>query len=205
MSKLFNSIWFKCISFLLALVIVLGGTLAILNDVLYVEDAERTARAIKKIYGTEITDYGTTLDTSLKMENSDEYQKPIEIKEYVSPEEQVAEQKSIGQINKIYTIGTDTLLQATGFNGYKGGTITLWVKVVTSETGSKVIEKIVVESYDKQTLMSKFDASYAEKFYVDVQTVGEDFTVPNSGATYSATAYNNAVKCVIEYFKGEGK
>ncbi len=194
MSKFFKSTWFKCISFLLVLAVILGGLLAVLNDVLYVDDAERTQRAIKKIYGAEITDYGTTLDTSVKIENSEEYQKPIEIKE---------EETSIGKINKIYTIGSDTLFQVTGFNGYKGGTITLWVQVITNDNGSKVIDKIVVESYDKQTLMSKFDGGYAEKFYIDVETIsGDEFFNPNTGATYSAKAYNNAVKCVSEYFKG---
>ena len=46
-----KSDWFRCIAVLLALAVVLGGTLAILNDVLYVSPEERTARAIKKIYG----------------------------------------------------------------------------------------------------------------------------------------------------------
>ncbi len=190
MSKFFSSTWFKCISFLLALTVVLGGTLAILNEVLYVPDSERTARAIKKIYGREITDYGTVLDTSLKIENSEEYQKPIEIKQ---------EEQAIGQINKIYNIEQDVLFQVVGFNGYKGGTITLWVKVVENENANKVIDKIVVQSYNKQTLMSKFDSGYAQGFYSPIKELSY---VPNSGATYSANAYNNAVKCVSEYFKG---
>ncbi len=192
----FKSVLFRCVSVLVVLTVVLGGTLAILNDVLYVSDSERTARAIKKIYGTEISDYGTTLDTSLKIENSEEYQKPIEIKE--NPQDDSA----IGQINKIYTIDQDILFQVTGFQGYKGGSITLWIKVITNESGSKVIDKIVLENYDKQTLMSKFDGKYYEEFYQDVQVIGNDeFFNPNTGATYSAQAMNNAVKCVSEYFK----
>ena len=41
----------KCTAFLLILAVLLGGILAVLNDVLYVSSEERTARAIKKIYG----------------------------------------------------------------------------------------------------------------------------------------------------------
>ncbi len=181
MSKFFKSTWFKCISFLLMLAVVLGGTLAILNDILYVSPEERTARAIKKIYGEE-KEYSITFE-----KNSDE--NPYKY--------------DCGELLKIYNVGEDMLFQTVGFNGYKGGTITLWIKVVKNETNSMVIEKIVVESYDKQTLMSKFDGSYSEKFYENVTTVGDDnFFVPNTGATYSAKAYNNAVKCVSEFFKG---
>jgi hypothetical protein len=57
MSKFFKNTWVKCISVLLILSIVLGGTLAILNDVLYVSPEERTGRAIKKIYGEDFVDY----------------------------------------------------------------------------------------------------------------------------------------------------
>ena len=55
MSKFFKSDWFKCITVLLVLAVILGGTLAFLNDLLYVSPEERTARAIKKIYGVEVT------------------------------------------------------------------------------------------------------------------------------------------------------
>ena len=61
MSKLFKNDWFKCITVLLLLAVILGGALAVLNDVLYVSSEERTARAIKKIYGTE-KEYSITLD-----------------------------------------------------------------------------------------------------------------------------------------------
>ncbi len=181
MSKFFKTTWFKCVSFLLILSVVLGGLLAILNDVLYVDDSERTARAVKKIYG-EAVDFTVVTEDVITFDG-------------------------LGTINKIYKVGeTDTLFQTTGANGYKGGTITLWIKVVEKDGGSKEIEKIVLESYDKQTLMSKFDGSYADKFITDLDSVGEDdFFVPNTGATYSAKAYNNAVKCVSEYFKGGNK
>ena len=53
MKSFFKSDWFKCTAILLIIAVVLSATLAILNDVLYVSPAERTGRAIKKIYGEE--------------------------------------------------------------------------------------------------------------------------------------------------------
>jgi len=55
-NKIFGSLWFKCIAVLLVISCVAGGLLAILNDVLYVSAEERSARAIKKIYGKEMAD-----------------------------------------------------------------------------------------------------------------------------------------------------
>ncbi len=188
MKKFFNSIWFRCISVLLALLVVFGGMLAILNDLLYVSAEERTSRAVKKIYGREV--------------------------EYTVASEQPIVYEGLGSINKIYKVENDTLLQATGENGYKGGTITLWVKVVTNENDKLIIDKIVLESYEKQTLMSKFDGSYYQGFYQDITTAYKDdtlfttngageFSNPMTGATKSANAIVNAVNCVIKYFGGE--
>lgn len=186
MAKLFSNIWFKCISFLLLLTVALGGTLAILNDVLYVSPEERTARAIQKIYGKEM--------------------------DFTEPENfEVKEYDNLGRINKLYYIGEDQLFQATGYNGYKNGTITLWIRVVKNGTEYK-INKIVMESYEKQTLMSKLDGSFYQKFYIDVTNDSDLFTPdsssassnknPVSGATKSANAACNAVNCVIEYLGG---
>ena len=198
MKNFFKSEWFKCVAVLLVLAVTLGGLLAILSDVLYVSPEERSGRAIKKIYNTEMT-YETLLDIDTSAED-----KPVEYE--------------FGQINKIYKVkGTDDnhydmLFQAVGFNGYKGGTITVWVKVAVDETTEKSnIEKVLLESYDKQTLMSKLTNDYYAKFNLkDVTKAyekGEFFTSdtssvnsnPVSGATYSANAGINAVNCVITY------
>ncbi len=209
MNKFFKSTWFKCVTVLLAIAVVLGGTLAVLNDLLYVSPEERTDRAIKKIYGV-IPEYNVELDIDSKvdgvnnnaigynLDSDDEYE---------------------GYINKIYTIGDlagehDTLFQAVGYEGYKGGSITVWVKVKHTVDREYKIEQVLLQSYDKQTLMSKLDGSYYNRFLVDVTDAyknGENFTTnsgsgkftnPVSGATYSATAGNNAVNCVIAYVGG---
>ena len=188
MNTFFKSIWFRCISVLLVLAVVLGGTLAILNDVLYVTSEERTGRAIKKIYGTD-KEFNIVLD----VDNG-----------------QVAIENEYGKINKIYTIGSDYLFQSIGYNGYKNGTITLWIQVCGDS-----IEKVILESYDKQTLMSKLDGNFYDKFLIDVTDAyknGQFFTPtdnssvnynPISGATKSANAGCNAVNCVIKYLGGK--
>ncbi len=200
MSKFFNSVWFRCIAFLLVLSAILSGLLAVLNTVLYVSPEERTARAVSKIYG-EMKEYATDLD--------------------VDAGDTAIEYKDVGKINKIYVVGDaesdnyDTLFQVTGYQGYKNGTITLWVKVSFAENKS-TITSVIIESYEKQTLMSKLDGSYTNGFLVDVTDSyknGELFFAdskhssaenynPVTGATYSAQAGNNAVNCVVMYIGG---
>ena len=191
MKSFFKSDWFKCIAVLLALSIILGGALAILNDVLFVSEEERTSRAIKKIYGKEMSSIDTILD------------------------EEDGFTCEYGAIDKIYQVGEDTLFRATGNNGYKNGTVTLWVKIV-NDNGNKVIDKVILDGYDKQTLMSKFTKSYYEGFYTDVtnaitnglffspKTDDGDLKNPMSGATKSANAICNAVNCVIYYISQGG-
>jgi len=196
MAKLFKNVWFQCVSVLLVLAVVLGGLLAILSDVLYVPPLERTDRAVKKIYGEDKV-YSVVID--IDAETPD---KPIEY--------------SFGKINKIYVVGDDKsdaydmLFQTVGYNGYKNGTITVWIKV-SVEKENYSIEQVVLESYEKQTLMSKLGNDYYAKFKLtdvtEAYKKGETFTTdegkvnsnPISGATYSANAGNNAVNCVIQY------
>ena len=82
--------------------------------------------------------------------------------------------------------------------------------------GKYSIEQVLLESFDKQTLMSKLGADYYSKFKLtDVTSAyekGEYFSTsgssknsnPVSGATYSANAGNNAVNCVIKYLGENG-
>lgn len=196
----FKTTFIKCVSLLLILMVVFGGLLAFLNDLWYVSPDTRTARAIQKVYG-EMVEFDTIFDVDNENFNDQtltELQKPLIITE-------------TGRINKIYQIESDMLFQATGYQGYKGGTITLWVKVVSNQ-GRLVIDKVLLENFDKQTLMSKLDGNYYGNFLLDITdaySLGQGFTSTNgngefsnpvSGATFSANAGNNAVNCVINYF-----
>ncbi len=192
MKKIFSNTWFKCIVFLLVLMAILGGTLAVLNDALFVPPKERALRAINKIYGKDMN-FTVEMDVD-------------------AGDKAIKSQNGFGTINKIYNIEEDILFQATGVNGYKNGTITLWIRVI-KEANRYSIEKIVLETYEKQTLMSRLDNSFYKKFYIDVTNNTDFFSAdskvssPNknliSGATYSANAACNAVNCVMEYLGGK--
>ncbi|MBQ6727856.1 MAG: hypothetical protein IJQ87_02845 [Clostridia bacterium] len=206
--------WFKCIACLLSIAVISGASLSILNNVLAVSPEMRTARAIKKIYGEE-KEYSVVLDID---SNDDTKNAPIEY-------------DGVGKINKIYNItdNGDILFQTTGYKGYKNGTITLWIQVSVyyaepygnpqdDDFGCEgySIEKIVLQSTEKQTLMSKLTGEFYGGFKLtdvtEAYNNGELFTAtektaenynPVSGATYSATAAANAVNCVIKYLGGE--
>lgn len=200
MAKIFKNVWFRCISTLLIIAVVSGGLLAVLNDVLHVSAAERTERAIAKIYGEQktLTDDDVIIDT----DSSDESKNKAIVYEN-------------GSVNKLYKIGEDMLFQTTGEKGYKNGTVTLWV-LVTKSQDKYDITKVVLESYTKQTLMSKFGGDYYNGFLLtDVTShylAGEGYfgatsggNQPNTGATYTATAHCNAVNCVIQYLGENAK
>lgn len=202
MAKLFQNTWFKCITVLLLIACISGGLLAILNELLYVSAEERTDRAIKKIYG-EIKEYSVLLDED-QGDNAWTYQDG---------------EQPLGEISKIYTVGDvnadsyDMLFKSEGGKGYKNGTITVWVKVVITKTEQPKIDKVILESYKKQTLMSKLSDGYYAKFTdVTVQYMnGELFDAdvetgnnPVSGATYSAQAGCNAVNAVIKCIETKG-
>ena len=195
--KFYQTVWFKCITCLLLIAVISGALLATLNDVLAVSPETRTARAIKKIYGEE-KEYATVLD----VDNSYE---PIIF-------------DGVGSVNKVYDISGDLLFQTTGYKGYKNGTVTLWIQTTkTGETYS--IEKILLQSFEKQTLMKNLSDKFYEKFtLIDVTEMYQnknfffadakgDTNLPENNvvanATGSSTAACNAVNCVIRYLGGE--
>ena len=179
--QFFKSQAFKCIIVLLVIALVAGGLLAILNDVLYVTEEERTMRAIEKVYGKEMN-----------------YQE----KEYSS--DQLV--NDYGTLSKVYLLENGNyLVQATGGEGYKGGTITVWVVLTARDGAFAGIEKVVLESYEKQTLMSKLTydvySAHNDEITGDVYftTGGDGIKVLISGATYSTNALNNAVDCALQF------
>ncbi len=204
MNNFFKSIWFKCIACLLAIALVSGGLLTILSNLLYVSPEERTERAMAKIYGSAVAINEIIVD----VDGADETKKQPIVSAY-------------GELQKIYMVNAsetsyDLVFQAEGYNGYKGGTITLWVKVVFENNLPVKIDKVILQSSDKQTLMSKIGGDFYNKFTLDDVTEdyknGKMFTAdqkdtanilnPVSGATYSANAGNNAVNCVIDFCWG---
>ena len=202
-NKFFSSLWFRCIVVLLVISCVAGGLLALLNDVLYVSANERSGRAIKKIYGKEMA-YSILLDIDSDNDNINDK----------------IEYENLGSINKIFTItngeSEDLLFQTTGIGGYKG-TVTVWTQVRVN--GDKYdIVKVVLESFTKETLMSKLSSSFYNNFCLTDVTAdynaGKNFTPypdengftnVSSGATKSSNAGCNAVNCVLKYLRAGGQ
>ena len=192
MKKLFNAAWFRCISVLLCIALVSGGLLAVLNEALSVTAEERTMRAVKKIYGEEKT-YSVVVD-------ADDGDDAIICENF-------------GSISKLFVIGDestgeyDYLFKSTGNGGYKNGTVSLWIRVSVSG-GERKIEKVILDGFTKQTLMSKlggyydeFSGEISDAFYSAEKEDGKIYA-PVSGATKSATATTNAVNCVIFWLRG---
>lgn len=177
--------WIKSVLVLFLICVVIGVLLPVLNDVLYVSPEERTSRAVKKIYGQEMT-FTTELDFDANKDDLIDY--------------------GFGTVNKVYIVENDLLIQTTGKNGYKNGDITVWVKVVF-DNGTAKIGKVLQESFTKQTLMSKLGASFYDGFLVDItdsyftsdSSSSTGIKNPVSGATYSANAACNAVNAAIKY------
>lgn len=186
--EFFKSKSFKCIVVLVCIAVISGGLLAVLNDLLYVSDDERTARAIKAIYKTEIG------FTSVEINESDAT-------------------NDFGSINSVFLLEDGNyLIQATGIDGYKGGTVTTWAVAEFIDGKYNGLTSVSVESYDKQTLMSAFSGNYFKVYtqkndIIDgggfYSTVAGDNVVVNvqSAATYSSKAINNAVNSTLTYIR----
>lgn len=165
----FKSKTFKCVLVLLVIALISGGLLSVFSDVLSVSEEERTMRAIKSIYGSEVA-YETVFDYETATAD------------FTSTEK--------GYVEKVYLLADGNyLMKATGKNGYKNGTITVWA--IVSAGSDARIASLSIASYDKQTLMSKFDAGTVDK--------AKDSDVVVSGATYSSKALNNAVSAIKYY------
>lgn len=187
MKQFFKSKEFKSIAVLVSIALICFGLLAVLSTLLKVTPEEKTLRAIKKIYGTE-KEYSVILD----------YDQNKEFIEY----------GEFGKIEKIYSVtnGNDfeLLFKSTGYNGYKNGTVTLWIAVEIADNKA-TIKKTVLDGYEKQTLMSKLNQDYYDSFeiidgYYSSKQFEENRNVI-TGATKSSNAVSNAVNCVMKYLK----
>ena len=177
--EFFSSASFKSIVVLILIAVVLGGALSILNDVLYVSAEEEVNRAIKKIYGREIGWEEKELDSEFS--SNEDY----------------------GEINTVYLLEDGNyLVQSTGADGYKKGTVTLWG--VRSFDGGQLkgIEKISYAGNQSQSLMSKFGDEQYKKYLEDFD--GGYFDSSDSryivgGATYTSHAITNSVNMALFY------
>ena len=194
--QFFRSKTFLCIVVLLCIALVAGATLSIMNDLLFVDDAERVARTVKNIYGTQI-DYETVYDVEEEMQKAPADQVYYR---YEGRDRKGATVELGGHIDNVYLLADGNyLIKATGFQGYKQGSVSVWC-VARFAAGKFVkIDSVSVAEYEKQTLMSKFTKSLlaGDDYVGDSQ-----FNHVESGASYSSDALNNALNAVLAYARG---
>lgn len=170
---------FKAIAVMVSIMLVCGGLLAILSDLLYVSDTERIQRAIDKIYVEPVT-----LQKTLDVSDVD----TTSFSEY-------------GEIKSCYKLSNDDyLVLSTGKKGYSNGTVTLYVSIAVND-GVAVVKNTVQDSYTGQTLMSKLSSLYQEFKDKTSNQNKQDVTEIVTGATYSSRAASNAVYCALQFVK----
>lgn len=124
----FKSTAFKCIITLLAILLVCGVFLTVANGFLSVSDNERFDRAIKKLYGKDVT---------------------VERIEDLSNQKTSFDYSDIIEAYKVKDDG-NYLIKAEGKEGF-GGTVTCWVVVETGdgENGEKTVTGVMKIAIEK--------------------------------------------------------
>ncbi|MGN1077505.1 MAG: hypothetical protein ACI4ST_03235 [Candidatus Gallimonas sp.] len=193
--KFFKSTAFKSVSVLLAIVLIAGALLAILNDVLYVTPAERRNRVFAKIYGGNVTEREVLLG-----ENDDPISYPS------------------GTVSQAYFMSDGSYaVQATGKGGFSGGSITVWV--IFSCAGDRENGNLALEGIEKVVYESNVNQSYINRFTSENYNVftlhdgelkeglyfGDDIEVIKTGASapFTFAALTNAVNASLRYFREE--
>lgn len=173
----------KSVIVLVLIGVILGGLLAILNDILYVSPEERTMRTIKNFYDGVEQNY-----TVLEVSSNDAV-------------------NQFGKVDIVYQIADGNyLIKTTGNHGFHEGTVTMWLLAKFDNGAFVEFLKIKYAENEGQTLMSNF----SDEFY-DVY-LGNDikngyFTVDKAqqnnnvvaGTTKSSIAINNAINCAYYY------
>ncbi len=182
-----KSVTLKCIVVLLCISLVSGGLLSIAEDIFYVSEEESVNRVISTLYGDPDV-------TNEKLE--------------LTEEDQV---NMYGTVNSVYVLSDGNLIiNTTGGNGYKGGSVTMWTVVILKDGKLDSIKAVKVDSYDKQTLMSQFNAKFLATYSSSTEELqsGAYFasgsgdglvTSIASGATMSSNAINNAVNAALKF------
>ncbi len=194
--QFFKSTSFKCIAALLAILLVCGIFLTVCYGFMEVTDGERLQRAIKAIYGKEVTVYGaedkviTSSDSNPKglLENPVTYG-----------------QAEIQQAYKITFPDSDDinyLVSSKGSGGYSGGSVTCWISVEVDDNGVTGIGKVSVASNVGQSFIGKITDSFLNSFssgYSQGIYYQPSDGYLSSGATLSSTAICNAVNGALTY------
>ncbi len=197
--QFFKSTAFRSLAVLLAIVMLAGGLLAICNDLFYITDEERLARAIAKIYGD-----GATVQQSLNLSQEE--------KKYPN-----------GEVNEAHLMSDGNyLVKSTGTGGYKDGTVTLWVvfdcegAVATETLTLQGIDRVLYADNTNQSFINKVDERFYQSFTQHDGELKEDkyfeYSLSGSGSSGSiivsgptviatSTAIVNAVNTSVLFVK----
>lgn len=166
------------VAILLAICFVCVGLLALLNDLLYVSDDVRFARAMSKIYPDATFDVA---DVEKNINVSDD---------------------NYGRVT-MHAKASDGayIIESVGKNGYANGTVTLYV-VVKQEGDVATIKSWTIKENVGQSYIGNIPDPAKSGWYIgadvaDVITLNSD--VITSGATMSSTAINNAINMAALY------
>ena len=177
----------KAVAVLVIICLVCGALLALCNDLLYVDEDTKLARAMQKIYA----DYGTG-DKEFNEAN-----------------------KSFSAVKNDYGTVTDVkkaqdgayVISAKGGGGYKG-TVTVYVVVKQQVTNGKTDAFVMawtIKEHDGETFLGNITSKQQSSWYVNKSITefnSASFALANnkvSGTTLSSTAINNAVKSACQY------
>ena len=188
--EFFKSKSFKCIVALLSILLVCGIFLTIMYGFLEVSAEERFSRAIKKIYGKEVT----TEEIDLSALNTEfDYSSVVE--------------------GYLVTDDGNYLLKMEGKEGF-AGTVTCWVVVKVGEDGKSIdgIMKIVIDNAPSESYISKIKQSNLDELAAKAEygkeleggfihgsstTHGDDYV--KTGASCSMRAISNAVNGAMDF------
>ena len=175
--------WLIPIAVLVCICLVCGLLLALCNDLLYVSDELKLARAMGKIY----SGYGEG-DKEWNEANANF----------------AAVKNDFGTVTDIKKAADGAyVISAKGGGGYKG-TVTVYV-VVKQENGDAIIKAWTVKEHDGETFLGNITSKEQKAWYVGKSIAdynSEAFALSNnkvSGTTLSSTAINNAVKSACVY------
>ncbi len=181
----FRSVTFKCIVVLAAIAVLSGALLSLLNDLLYVSDAEVLQRAINQIYTEETVSVEEEIDLS-DMETTNEY----------------------GSVNFAYAMDNGQyLVNATGTGGYKDGTVTVYAAFIVKDEALTGIYKVVITGNTSQSFISEMDEEFLSRYTTANSvvsgsgyfTTGDGYLV--TGATEVSNATNNAVNAGLYFMR----
>lgn len=76
--------------------------------------------------------------------------------------------EDLGSVDEYYAFTDEgvsyELFKSTGSNGYKNGTVTMWILIKYEDGEAVSVEKAVLDSYEKQTLMSSFGEEFFDRY-----------------------------------------